>query len=229
MSQPINRYLDAAVLKPEMTQAEIREAINACIEIKVFSVCVRPCDIPVAQSLCRGTETAVCVVLGFPHGDQLLASKADEARQYVALGVDEIDMVANYGWAKSGCWDEVRDDIAAVSAVTRSAGIPLKVIFETAQLNFPEIKRLVDVSVEAGADFVKTSTGFNGSGADEADVQLMIDTAAGRTKVKASGGIRDLQRAQLFVAMGVDRLGVNWSSCLTICQGTAASGSDEAY
>lgn len=221
----LNRYLDAAVLKPEMSQEEASEAIKACIALETFSVCVRPGDIGLAQSLCQGTATKVCVVLGFPHGDQLSASKADEARRYIEMGVDEIDMVANYGWAKSGEWDAVRADIAGVAGLTKASGIPLKVIFETAQLNADQIRRLTEISIDAGADYVKTSTGFNGEGAKEADVQLMLDTAAGRAKVKPSGGIRDAATAQRFVEMGAKRLGVGWSSCAAICEGGKASGS----
>jgi deoxyribose-phosphate aldolase len=221
----LNRYLDAAVLKPEMTQDEAREAIRACIALRAFSVCVRPCDIQLAQSLCKDSETKVCVVLGFPHGDQLPASKADEARRYIELGVDEIDMVANYGWAKSGEWDAVHSDIKAVSEKTRKAGILLKVIFETAQLDGEAIRRLTEVAIDAGADYVKTSTGFNGEGAREADVRIMLEAAAGRAKVKASGGIRDAAAARRFVDMGVARLGVGWSSCAAICGGGGASGS----
>lgn len=219
----LNKYLDAAILKPEFTRDETIEALKACIELKTFSVCVRPCDITLAQEYCQGTETAVCVVLGFPHGDQLTASKADEASRYIALGVDEIDMVANYGWVKSGQWDLVKADIEAVTHQTKAAGILSKVIFETAQLEADQIKQLVEVCVEAGADFVKTSTGFNGDGAQEADVKLMLDTAAGRVKVKPSGGIRDAARAQLFVDMGAHRLGLGWNSCEPVCKGTSAT------
>jgi len=221
----LNRYLDAAVLKPETTQSEATEAIKACIALETFSVCVRPCDIELAQSLCQGTATKVCVVLGFPHGDQLSASKADEARRYLEMGVDEIDMVANYGWAKSGDWDAVRADIAGVAEQTKAAGILLKVIFETAQLNAEQIRQLTEVSIDAGADFVKTSTGFNGEGAKEADVQLMLDTANGRAKVKPSGGIRDAATARRFVDRGAERLGVGWNSCAAICEGGKADDS----
>jgi deoxyribose-phosphate aldolase len=223
---PINRYLDAAVLMPETTHDEMVQAVKACIALDVFSVCVRPCDIAAAQDLCKGTNTAVCVVLGFPHGVALSASKADEARRYADLGVDEIDMVANYGWAKSGKWDAVREDIAGVAAVTQAAGIPLKVIFETSQLDPATIRRLVEVSVEAGADFVKTSTGFNGAGAQDEDVRLMLEAAAGRIRVKPSGGIRGRERAEMLVAMGAHRLGVNWSSCAAICAPLEGGPSD---
>jgi deoxyribose-phosphate aldolase len=209
MEQPIQRYLDAAILFPETT----REAAAAAIA----------CDIELAQSLCKESETKVCVVLGFPHGQQRTASKADEARHYVGLGVDEIDMVANYGWVRSGLWDEVKADIAAVSAITKPAGIVLKVIFETAHLEADQIMKLTEVCIEANADFVKTSTGFNGEGAKDADVKLMLETAAGRIKVKPSGGIRDRARAEMLIGMGADRLGVNWSSCVAICSGEGAS------
>jgi deoxyribose-phosphate aldolase len=221
----LNRYLDAAVLKPEMTQDEAAEAIRACIALETFSVCVRPCDIALAQSLCEGSRTKVCVVLGFPHGDQLSASKADEAARYIGMGVDEIDMVANYGWVKSGDWNAVRTDIAGVAAQTNATGILLKVIFETAHLNPEQITKLTEVCIEAGADYVKTSTGFNGEGAKEPDVQLMLKTADGRAKVKPSGGIRDAASAQHFIDLGASRLGVGWSSCAAICQGSEASGS----
>jgi deoxyribose-phosphate aldolase len=225
----INEYLDAAVLKPEWSRDESIEAIQACIELKTRTVCVRPCDIELAKKLCKGTSTGVCVVLGFPHGCQLPASKADEARRYVEAGVDEIDMVANYGWVNSGLWDEVLKDIQAVSSITREADIPLKVIFETAQITQASITKLTELCIQAGADFVKTSTGFNGEGATEEAVQTMLDTAAGRIKVKPSGGIRDRQRAETFVAMGAHRLGVNWSACKAICENTAAPLTGDTY
>jgi deoxyribose-phosphate aldolase len=220
--KPISRYLDAAILKAEFTESEVLEAFKACIALNCYSVCVRPCDIELAQQHCQGTETAVCVVLGFPHGVQLPASKADEARRYIALGVDEIDMVANYGWIRSGNWAAVEADVAGVAALTRAAGIPMKVIFETAHLNPEQITQMVEVCIRAGADFVKTSTGFNGAGAQVEDVQNMLDTAAGRIKVKPSGGIRDRADAQRFVDMGVHRLGVGWASCQAICEDSAA-------
>lgn len=226
---PINRYLDAAILKPETTREEAADAIRCCIELQTATVCVRPCDIDLARDLCRGSDTGVCTVLGFPHGCQLSQSKADEARRYVELGVDEIDMVANYGWVRSGLWAEVREDIAAVTAVTRPANIPLKVIFETSQLQPKAIRRLTEVCMDAGADFVKTSTGFNGEGARNEDVRVMLEVAAGRIKVKPSGGIRDRERAEVLVAMGAHRLGVNWSSCKAIISGGEAGSTAGTY
>jgi deoxyribose-phosphate aldolase len=224
----ISRYLDAAILKAEFTESDVLEALKACIKLNTFSVCVRPCDIELAQQHCKGTDTAVCVVLGFPHGVQLPISKIDEAKRYIELGVDEIDMVANYGWIKSGKWAAVEADVAGVAKQTRAAGIPLKVIFETAHLSSEEIQQMVEVCVRAGADFVKTSTGFNGAGAQVEDVKTMLKTAAGRIKVKPSGGIRDRADAQRFVDMGVHRLGVGWTSCQAICEDLAAQ-SDSGY
>ena len=223
--EPINRYLDAAILKPEFTESEVIEAIQACIKLDTFSVCVRPCDIELAQKYCEGTTTAVCVVLGFSHGSQLSQSKADEAKRYIDLGVDEIDMVANYGWIKSGKWDAVEADVAGVAKQTRAAGILMKVIFETAHLDSAQIAQMTEVCIRAGADFVKTSTGFNGDGAKAEDVKVMLDTAAGRIKVKPSGGIRDCNDAETFVKMGAHRLGVGWTSCQTICEGSEAASS----
>ncbi|MGC6424313.1 MAG: deoxyribose-phosphate aldolase [Lentimonas sp.] len=223
----LNKYLDAAILKAEFTRDEVIDALKACIKLKTFSVCVRPCDIELAQENCKGTETAVCVVLGFPHGDQLTTSKADEAKRYIDLGVDEIDMVANYGWVKSGQWDLVKADIEAVTKQTKAAGVISKVIFETAQIEDEHIKKLVEICIEADADFIKTSTGFNGDGATVENVQLMLDTAAGRIKVKPSGGIRNTEGAQKFVDMGAHRLGLSWNSCESVCKGskpTSTSG-----
>ena len=217
--EALNRYLDHAVLKPEMTRDEAVAAIELGIEYKVRTVCVRPCDIELAAGMCRGTETEVSCVLSFPHGTNPSSVKAEEARQYIAMGTDEIDMVANYGYIRSGLWDLVEADIRAVSAVTKPAGIPLKVIFETSQLTQEEIRRTTEICIKAQADFVKTSTGFYGEGATEEGVRTMVETAAGRIKVKPSGGIRTKEQAQKFVDMGVHRLGNGYSSTKAICEG----------
>jgi deoxyribose-phosphate aldolase len=223
----INQTLDAAILKPEMTETEVIEALNACLRYVPATVCVRPCDIELAQDHCRDAETGVCVVLGFPHGDQLSASKADEARRYCALGVDEIDMVVNFGWVKSGKWDAVHADIAAVTAAAKPTKTPVKVIFESCFLSVEEIERLTEVCVEAGADYVKTSTGFNGPGATEEAVAVMVKVANGRIAVKASGGIRDAATAQRYLELGATRLGVGYGSVAALCSGEGAS--TEAY
>jgi deoxyribose-phosphate aldolase len=222
---PINETLDAAILKPEMNLDEVREAMEMSIPFRPKTFCVRPSDIPFVKPVCREHGIGLCVVLGFPHGDLLPASKADEARRYVEAGVDEIDMVANFGWVRSGLWDQVKEDIRGVAEVTRSAKIPLKVIFESVHLSLDEVAKLVEICVEAGADFVKTSTGFNGDGASPEVVQCMIDTAAGRIQVKPSGGIRNRETAEMYLAMGATRLGVGYSSVPALCGDGAETGS----
>jgi deoxyribose-phosphate aldolase len=221
-------YLDAAILKPGMSRAEAMAAAESCIPYKPKTLCMRPSDLPDLSPVCRQHGMGVCVVLGFPHGCQLPASKIDEAKRYLDLGVDEIDMVCNIGWVRSGEWDRVRDDIAGVSAVTRTAGTPLKVIFETCFLEPEEIRRLTEVCIEAKADFVKTSTGFNGEGAKMEDVKIMLETAAGRIKVKPSGGIRTPEQARAYIDMGASRLGVGYSSVPALC-GHAESEPGEGY
>jgi len=225
---PLASYLDAAILKPEMSESEVLEAAKACLPYQPCTLCVRPSDIPLVKPLCRARRVGVCVVLGFPHGCQLTASKADEAKRYLASGVDEIDMVANVGWVRSGAWDKVRRDIEAVSGVTRPAGVPLKVIFETCFLSEAEIGKLVDVCVEAKADFVKTSTGFNGEGARDAHVKLMLEKAKKRIQVKPSGGIRTRERAEALIDMGATRLGVGFGSVAALCNGEAVDP-DSSY
>ena len=220
--QNMNRYLDHAILKPEMTRQEVIDAIQLGIEYKVRTVCVRPCDIELAVAMCMGTETEVSCTLAFPHGCTMSAVKADEARRYIAAGVHEIDMVTNYGFIRSGMWDEVTADIRAVAEVTQPAGVPLKVIFETAFLTLDEIKRTVQCAIDAGADFVKTSTGFGGEGATEEKVQAMLDAAQGRIKVKPSGGIRDRARAEMFIEMGAQRIGNGYTSTQAICEEPSA-------
>ncbi len=215
----INRYLDHAVLKPEMTRQEAIGAIRLGLDYSVRTACVRPCDIELAVEMCRGTTTEVSCVLAFPHGCTLSAVKADEARHLIAAGVDEIDMVVNFGFVRSGLWDEVVADIQAVTSVARPAGVPVKVIFETAHLTLEEIKRATRCAIEAQADFVKTSTGFGGEGATVQQVQAMLDAGEDRIKVKPSGGIRDRARAEMFIEMGASRIGNGYTSTAAICAG----------
>lgn len=215
----VNSYLDHAVLKPEMTQKEVKEAIQDGIDFEVNTVCVRPCDIELAVSMCKGTKTRVSCVLDFPYGYGGKEGKAALAEIYSKQGAEEIDMVMNYGLAKSGEWDRVEDEISAVVKAAHKNNSIVKVIFETSMLNIDQIKRATEVAIAANADFVKTSTGFNGEGATHEGVKAMIETANGRIKVKASGGIRDINDAKMFIDMGVNRLGVGYSSVKAICTG----------
>ncbi|MCC6491750.1 MAG: deoxyribose-phosphate aldolase [Pirellulales bacterium] len=223
MSEPsINRYLDHAVLKPELTQTEAAQEIEVGLRYSVFSVCVRPADIRLAQDLCRGSQTSVSCVLGFPHGTLVSESKVDEAQRYANLGVTEIDMVANYGLILSEQWQRVHEDMAAVARITRPARILLKVILETSALKLEHIARATEIAVDIGADFVKTSTGFGSGGATEEAVRAMLAAGRDRIGVKASGGIRDYRRARLFIDLGCKRLGVGSASTPAICEAVAA-------
>lgn len=224
--EQINRYLDAAVLKPELTRDESIAAIKESIRWKTKTVCVRPCDIELAKRLCAGTETGVSCVLAFPHGCTTTAVKAFEAADYIGLGVDEIDMVANYGMIRSGAWDYVEADIRAVADVCNAAGVPLKVIFETCWLTAEEIAKTTEICVAAKAAFVKTSTGFSTGGATAEAVKIMLDTARGRISVKPSGGIRTREQAIQYVEMGAQRLGTNYTASETLVTGD--SGADPA-
>lgn len=225
----INRYLDHAVLKPELSRREAIEAIQLGIDYRVRTVCVRPCDIELAAQMCYGTETEVSCVLSFPHGCTTSLVKADEARRYITAGTNEIDMVVNFGFVRSGMWEAVLTDIRAVTDVARPAGILVKVIFETAYLTIPEIGRATECAIEAEADFVKTSTGFGGEGATAEKVKAMLDAAQGRIKVKPSGGIRDRARAEMFIEMGAQRIGNGYSSTKAICEGSSRPGGSDTY
>ncbi|MCL2866464.1 MAG: deoxyribose-phosphate aldolase [Clostridia bacterium] len=215
----INRYLDHAVLKPQMTEQEVREAIQLGIDYKVLNVCVRPCDIALAMEMCKGTQTGVICVLDFPHGDAPAAAKEALAKQYADMGVHEIDMVLNYGYLRSGLYDQVLDGIKRVVRQAHAKQVLVKVIFESGALNTAEIQKGVALCIEAGADFVKTSTGFGEGSATVESVRTMLEAANGKIKVKPSGGIRSFETAKMYVEMGTERLGVGSAATPVICDG----------
>lgn len=219
----IARYFDAAILKPDMSPAQVEEAIRECISYDSYSVCVRGCDIDLAVKLCKGSNTVVSCVLDFPYGYGGIEAKRAAAREYAVKGVKDIDMVMNYGAARGGNWDIVEAEIRAVVEEAHKQGVIVKVIFETSQLDLDQVRKATEVSIAAGADFVKTSTGFNGAGATVEAVQVMLDTAKGRAKVKPSGGIRNYETAKMYVDMGAQRLGIGYSSCKAICEGGTSS------
>ena len=222
----IARYFDSAILKPDMTPEQVEAAIQESISFDSYSVCVRGCDIDLAVRLTQGTNTVVSCVLDFPYGYSGIETKRAAARDYASRGVKDIDMVMNYGAARGGAWDVVEAEVRAVVEEAHRQGVIVKVIFETSQLNLDQIRKATEVCIAAGADFVKTSTGFNGGGATVEAVQAMLETAKGRIKVKPSGGIRNYETAKMYVDMGVDRLGIGYGSCKAIAEG---STSNEAY
>lgn len=200
--------MDHAVLKPAMTDDDLRANAAMCLERNIGCLCVRPTDAPLASQLLQGSNTKLAVVIGFPHGASRSETKALEAQLAIQDGAAELDMVMNIGQFLSGNYDYVQNDISAVAAVAKPAGVLVKVILESALLTLEQVAQACEIAIAAGADFVKTSTGFNGTGATIDAVDTMLKTCQGRAGVKASGGIRTWAEASHYVAMGASRLGV---------------------
>lgn len=203
----LNKYIDHTILKANATRAQVEKLCDEAAEHGFASVCVNSCWVPLCAERLAGTGVNVCTVIGFPLGAMSTAGKAAEAAAAVADGADELDMVINVGWLVAGEDDLVRDDIAAVVAAAK--GRCVKVIIETCLLDDEQKVRACRLSVEAGATFVKTSTGFSTGGATVHDVALMAKTVAGRCKVKASGGIHNAAEAQAMIDAGADRIGTS--------------------
>lgn len=207
----VAQAIDHTVLKPEATRSAIEKLCREAAEYGFWSVCVQPCHVAQARTLLRGTRVKVASVMGFPHGANLTSAKRSEAEGLVAAGADELDMVINVGALKSGDADYVQRDIAAVTGVAHPHGLLVKVIIETALLTAEEKTLACQLAVAAGADFVKTSTGFNGGGATVEDVRLMRSVVGDRARVKASGGIRSGADAVAMLQAGASRLGTSAS------------------
>jgi deoxyribose-phosphate aldolase len=201
--------IDHTLLKPEATDADVAALVAEAVELGTYSVCVSPSMLPL--TLPADADLKVAVVCGFPSGKHTSLVKATEARESIELGADEVDMVIDIGAARAGEFDRVQADIAAVRAVIPAPKV-LKVIIESAALTDEQIVGVCLAAVAAGADFVKTSTGFHPAGGATVEaVRLMSQTVAGRAGVKASGGIRSFAVAQAMVEAGATRLGVSGS------------------
>lgn len=198
------KYIDHTLLKPDATKAQIETLCAEAVEHHFCSVCVNSGRAELAKRCIGGSDVKLCVVVGFPLGCSV--TKAAEAKAMTDLGVDEIDMVLDVGLARDGDWAAVEADIAAVRAAC--PGKTLKVILETCLLNKEEIAMACRASKNAGADFVKTSTGFSTGGATAEDVALMKKEAGG-LMVKASGGIRTYDDAMKMIEAGADRIGAS--------------------
>ncbi len=212
--QDVADLIDHALLKPELTPEEVARAARGVAAHAVWSVCVRPSDVTLAAEAVVGSPTRVCTVIGFPHGTTSTAAKVAESRQALADGATELDMVLNLGRLRGGDLEAVREDIAAVVAVGHEAGALVKVILETVLLDDAAKVAGCRASEDAGADFVKTSTGFAGGGATLADVRLMRGSTAPGVQVKASGGVRDVDTLLAMVAEGVTRIGTSSTEAL---------------
>jgi deoxyribose-phosphate aldolase len=207
--QEIARRIDHTLLRPEATREQIEALCREAREHGFATVCVNPAWVPLCRDLLRGSDTAVCTVVGFPLGATLPEVKAYEAGRVVAEGACEVDMVVNVGALKSGDFALVERDVAGVVHASHEAGALVKVIIEAALLTDDEKVRACVLSQAAGADFVKTSTGFGPGGATAADVALMRRVVGPQMGVKAAGGVRDLQSARAMLEAGADRIGAS--------------------
>ncbi|HVM29854.1 MAG TPA: deoxyribose-phosphate aldolase [Candidatus Limnocylindrales bacterium] len=203
----VAKTIDHSLLKPELDDRFVEEGCRLAARYEVASVCVRPADVERAAALLQNTEVAVGTVVGFPHGSSATATKVAEARRAIADGATELDMVINIGALKSGRDEDVRDDIAAVVEVAHQAGAIVKVIFENAYLDSEEIVRACRAAEAAGADFVKTSTGFAATGATHDDLRLMRESVSPHIQVKAAHGVRTLDALLEVMELGVTRIG----------------------
>jgi len=202
----VAKTIDHSLLRPELDSETVRAGCELARSYDVASACVRPCDVALAHELLAGSEVKVSTVIGFPHGSSTSAVKAFEAERAIAEGAEELDMVLNIGWLRSGAVDEVRADIEAVVEVAAGRAL-VKVILENAYLD--EAQKILGcrLSEEAGADFVKTSTGFAPSGATLEDLRLIRRSVSPGIGVKAAGGIRTLDALIDAMNAGATRVG----------------------
>ncbi len=201
--------IDHTLLKPEASESDIKKLCSEAIQFGFASVCVNPSWVKKAAEFLRGSSVPVCTVIGFPLGATLPDVKAYEARRSIFNGAREVDMVINIGALKSGDDCAVEDDIRPVREAAHENGVLLKVIIETALLSDEEKVRACLASKNAGADFVKTSTGFAKGGATAADVSLMRRTVGSALGVKASGGVKGIEDARAMFEAGATRIGAS--------------------
>lgn len=215
--EQLGKYIDQSVLKPEFTEKEIRQYIQEGIDYHCATVCINPASLDIAAELTAGTDTKICVVCDFPFGLSTTEAKVLEAEEYCKRGdIYELDIVANFGWIRSGKYEDVTADIQAVVDVCHKYGTEVKVIFETDTLNEEQIRQACECAIAAGADFVKTSTGFitgfKSVGASTEVIQTIMDQCKGRIKIKGSGAIRTQEHFFELIDMGIDRMGVGFKS-----------------
>lgn len=209
MDKPINKYIDHTLLKPDATEKEIEKLCAEAREHDFKSVCVNPCHIVAAHKFLEGSDVLVCTVIGFPLGANTTEVKVLEAEDAIAEGADELDMVINVGALKDGEDALVGNEIKRIAEVSHASGRILKVIIETCLLTDEEKRRVCLLAKEAGADFVKTSTGFSKAGATVEDIKLMRETVGSEMGVKAAGGVRTAEDARAMIEAGATRLGAS--------------------
>lgn len=214
MDQPLNRYIDQTLLRPDATAEEIHKLCSDSIAYHFAAVCLSPTWVPLAKELLKGSGVKLCSVVGFPLGANTSETKAFEAKTLAALGAEELDMVINIGALKSKEYQTVRADIQAVVQAAPTALI--KVILETCLLSDEEKRIGAELCLEAKAAFVKTSTGFSKAGATLHDVALLRAVVGPTFGVKASGGIKDRSTALAMIQAGASRLGTSSGAALIL-------------
>lgn len=215
----LNKFIDHTLLKPTATKEDIITLCNEAKTHQFFSVCVNSCYVQLAKKQLENTNVKVCSVIGFPLGAMSTHAKVEETKDAIKNGADEIDMVINIGLIKSNDFDAVAQDIKAVKTIMPNT--ILKVILETCYLTDSEIIQASEISINNGADFIKTSTGFGTAGATLHHVKLMKQITGNKAKVKASGGIKNAETAMAFINLGAERLGT--SSGIAIISGETSN------
>ena len=210
-AQRIAALIDHTILRADATRDDVRCVCAEAREYGFASVCVNGCWVPLVASQLGGTRVKVCTVAGFPLGAMSTEAKLSETEIAIRQGANEVDMVLNVGLLKGGERDAVQRDISVVAAACHAGGAILKVILETCLLTDEEKRVACELAMKAGADFVKTSTGFGASGATESDIELMRNAVGSELGIKASGGIRTLSDLQKMVAAGATRIGASAS------------------
>lgn len=205
--EQVAKTIDHSILKPDFTYADVEAGAKTALKFETASYCIRPIDVARASKLLAGSSVAVCTVIGFPHGSSTTATKVFETEDAISNGATEIDMVLNISALLSEDFETVEKDIAAVVKAAHAKGASVKVIFETAFLNDEQIVKACQLTEAAGADYVKTSTGFASAGASTHNVALMKQTVGDRLKVKSSGGVRTLDQLIDYMDLGVSRSG----------------------
>lgn len=208
----VAKTIDHALLRPDMSREEVRQGCEIALKYDVASVCCKPADVSFCAALLKGSDVHVGTVVGFPHGNSTTATKVFETKQVIADGATEVDVVINIGWLKSGMFDEVQAEIAAV--VKAAEGNQVKVILENAYLTKEEIVKGCQLAEAAGADYVKTSTGFAPTGAVLEDVKLMRATVSPKVEVKSAGGVKTLDALLEFMEVGVKRSGASGTAAM---------------
>lgn len=214
--QKLASMIDHTVLKADAKQSDVEKICKEALEYKFASVCINPGNIQLAAKLLEGSEVKVCTVIGFPLGANTTEVKAFETKDAILKGAHEVDMVINIGKLKDKEYEYVKNDIKAVVEAAKGKALT-KVIIETCLLTDEEKVKACELAKEAGADFVKTSTGFSTGGATPEDIKLMRETVGPNLGVKASGGVRSFADAEAVIANGATRIGA--SSSITICEG----------